>query len=186
MKTEELKTLGLTDEQISAVMKQNGQDVENIKSRYADYDNVKKQLVEAGKTIEELKGKAGDIETIQKMADDWKAKAEQADKDAKARMDAMRLDFAVERELGKAGARNPTFVRKLLDVEKLKMEDGGPNGAEEIGGLKEQLEKLRESDGYLFHDAKPVPRFSKSMESQSEPDTDAAVRAVMGLPADNK
>ena len=189
MKTEELKGLGLSDEQIAAVMKQNGLDVENAKSKYADYDDVKKQLGEAGKTIEELKGKAGDAAAIQKAADEWKSKAEKAEQDAKAKMDALRFDYALERELGKAGARNAKAVRALLDAEKLKMKDGGPNGADEIDGLKEQLDKLKGENGFLFEDedggAKP-PRFSTGAGGKSEPASDAAIRAVMGLPNNEK
>ena len=189
MKTEELKGLGLSDEQIAAVMKQNGLDVENAKSKYADYDDVKKQLGEAGKTIEELKGKAGDAAAIQKAAEEWKSKAEKAEKDAKAKLDALRFDHALERELGKARARDVRAVRPFLELEKLKMEDGGPNGIDTIAGLEEQLKKVKEEKGFLFEDedggAKP-PRFSTGAGGKSEPASDAAIRAVMGLPNDGK
>ena len=188
MKTEELKALGLSDEQIAAVMKQNGLDVENAKAKYADYDDVKKQLGEAGKTIEELKGKAGDAAAIQKAAEEWKSKAEKAEQDAKAKVDALRLDFALERELGKAGARSARAVRAFLDMGKLKLEDGGTNGPDTIAGLKEQLEKVRGENGFLFEDGeeKPAPRFSTGAGGKGEPTSDAAIRAVMGLPVDTK
>ena len=166
------------------MMKQNGIDVENVKGKHADYDELKRQLGEAGKTIEELKNKAGDAAAIQKAAEEWKSKAEKAEKDAKAKMDALRLDFALERELGKAGARSARAVRAFLDMGKLKLEDGGPDGADEITGLKEQLDKVKSENGFLFEDeggAKP-PRFSTGAGGKSEPASDAAIRAVMGLP----
>lgn len=189
MKTEELKALGLSEEQITAVMKQNGIDVENVKTKFSDYDDLKKQLGDAGKTIEALKAKAGDAEAIQKAVDEWKSKAEKAEQDAKAKMDALRFDYALERELGKAGARNAKAVRALLDTEKLKLEDGGPNKAEEITGLKEQLDKVKGENGFLFEDAEGgarAPRFSTGAGEKSEPASDATIRAVMGLPNDEK
>ena len=187
MKTEELRALGLSDKQIAAVMKQNGADVENVKTKYSDYDDLKKQLGEADETIQQLKGKAGDVETVQRLADQWKAKAEQADKDAKAKVDALRFDFALERALVKAGAKNPKAARALLELDKLKLgEDGGSGeyGAVEIAGLKEQLDKVKKDNGFLFEDGegKPAPRFSTGTGGKGEPVSDAAVRAVMGLP----
>lgn len=189
MKTEELKAIGLTDDQITAVMKQNGQDVENVKAKYSDYDDVKNQLADAGKAIEELKGKAGNAEAIQKAADEWKQKAEKAEQDAKAKLDAIRFDHALERALSKAGARNNKAVRALLDAENLKMNDGGPDGIEEIAGLKDQLEKVKSENGFLFADedgSAKSPRFSTGVGGKSEPASDSAIRAVMGLSTNTK
>lgn len=182
MKTEELKALGLTDDQIAAVMKHNGQDVENAKGKYADYEDLKHQLSEAGKIIEELKGKAGDTEAIQKMADDWKQKAEKAEKDGKARLDALRFEHALERALGKAGAKNAKAVRALLDPEKLKLDVE----KDEINGLKEQLEKVKEENDFLFRDSKPLPKFSTGTVGKVEPESLAVTRAIMGIPEESK
>ncbi|MFA6930303.1 MAG: phage scaffolding protein [Lentisphaeria bacterium] len=180
MKTEELKALGLNDEQISAIMKQNGQDVENIKTKYADYEDVKKQLGEAGKTIEGLKASAGDADKIKKDADDWKAKAEQADKDAKEKIAALQFDYALNRELEKSKVRSTKAARAFLDMQTLKM-DG-----EKITGLEDQLKALKESESYLFEDDKPTPKFSTGNSGRVEPTSDAAIRAVMGLPPETK
>lgn len=180
MKTEELKALGLNDEQIAAVMKQNGQDVENVKAKFADYEDVKKQLGEAGKTIEGLKASAGNAEAIQKAADEWKAKAEKAEADGKARVEAMRFDYTLEKALTAAGARNAKAVRALLDVNGLKLAEG----AEEISGLKEQLEKVKGENDYLFAAAEinGAPKFSKAIEQKQDSSSDDFVRSVMGLP----
>ena len=59
MKREELKNIGLSDEQIDKVMALNGQDIENFKSKAesleTERDSFKTQVEEANKTIGDLK-----------------------------------------------------------------------------------------------------------------------------------
>ena len=67
MKTEQLKELGLTDDQIKAVFAENGKDIAAEKAKFdtikTDYEAVKVQLATANQTIdgfkdyEEIKGK---------------------------------------------------------------------------------------------------------------------------------
>ena len=63
-----------------------------------------------------------------------------------------RLRSAVDLALCEAGAKNPRVARAALDLGALKP---GPGGVE---GLREQIEALRASDGYLFADAGSLPR----------------------------
>lgn len=70
MKREYLKSLELSEEIIDKIMDENGKDVEAVKNKYADYDNIKVQLKEANKQIENFKNM--DIDKIKKAADDWK------------------------------------------------------------------------------------------------------------------
>ena len=72
MKREYLKSLELSEEIIDKIMDENGKDVEAVKNKYADYDNIKVQLKEANKQIENFKKM--DIDKIKKAADDWKKK----------------------------------------------------------------------------------------------------------------
>lgn len=72
MKREYLKSLELSEEIIDKIMDENGKDVEAVKNKYADYDNIKVQLKEANKQIENFKNM--DIDKIKKAADDWKKK----------------------------------------------------------------------------------------------------------------
>ena len=55
MKREYLKSLELSEEIIDKIMDENGKDVEAVKNKYADYDNIKVQLKEANKQIENFK-----------------------------------------------------------------------------------------------------------------------------------
>ncbi|MGL5512285.1 MAG: phage scaffolding protein [Sporomusa sp.] len=123
---------------------------DKFKSLEAERDGLKTQLGEAGKQIEAFKGM--DIDGIKKAADDYKAAAKKAQDDADAKIAAMQFDYALERELTSAKVRDPKVVTPLLNRDALKYTDGT------IAGLKEQLEGLAKSHGYLFEapaDEKP-------------------------------
>lgn len=88
MKREELEKLGLEKEAIDSIMALNGKDIEAHKAKIsaaeAERDGLKSQLDEAGKAIEGFKSL--DIDGIKKSADEWREKAEQAAKDAEAKV----------------------------------------------------------------------------------------------------
>jgi len=121
MKTEELKTLGLTEEQISAVMAANGKDVTAEKAKYdtikTDYESVKTQLTTANTTIDGFKD-----------YDEIKGKVTQYQTDlvaANAKADQIKSDYEFTSKLTEAakkhGAKNVKAVIPFLDVETLKL-----------------------------------------------------------------
>ena len=61
-------------------------------------------------------------------------------------LDGVRIDFALERSLEKAGAKNAGIVKRSLDLAAVTVEDGV------VKGIDEQLAALRQSDPYLFRD----------------------------------
>jgi len=148
MKREFLEELKLDKEAIDKIMAENGKDIEaekaKVTTKSAEIDGLKTQLNEANKQIESFKGM--DIEGIKKAADEYKSKAEQAEVEAKKQIEKLQFDHSLETELQKAGARNPKTVKALLNMESLKNADGT------IIGLKEQLEKLKTDEAYLFNE----------------------------------
>ena len=60
----------------------------------------------------------------------------------------MQLNFAIEKALTTAKAKNAKAVKALLDMEQIKL-DG-----EQLLGLEDQLKSIRESDPYLFDNGK--------------------------------
>lgn len=138
---------------------------------------LKEQLAAANKQIEEFRGL--DVEGVQRKADEWKAKFEQAEKDAQARIDKLQFDHALEAALSGAKARNTKAVAALLDMDSLKLADG------KLEGLDKQLEAIRADNGYLFEDETQKPQFSAPFHQAGGSDLDA-VRAVMGLPPTEK
>ncbi|WP_299034126.1 phage scaffolding protein [uncultured Anaerococcus sp.] len=151
MKTEELKELGLTDEQIKEVFRLNGLDLknyqelkENNQALSAENDSLKNSLNEANTTIEGFKDKDLDIEEIKKQADDYKAKFEESQVQRQKDIEAIKLDNTINLSLLKSGAKNTKAVRALLDIDNLK-ESKNLND-----DLETQIKNLQESDSYLF------------------------------------
>jgi hypothetical protein len=152
MKREDLEKLGLTKEQIDAIMAENGKDIEKFKtdaqSAKTEADTAKAQLVEANKTIEGFK--AMNIDQIKASADDYKAKFEQAQADAAAQVAQLKFDHALDGALTGAKAKNSKEVKVHLDVEALRKAFNDKDGT--IPGLEDQLKKVKESAGHLFED----------------------------------
>lgn len=93
--------MGLTDEQISGIMKENGKDVEAAKARFADYDSLKEQLSKASQTIDGFK--AMDIDGIKKAAvesrRDQIADQKRSEPNLGVRWDPQAFDEALDRVL---------------------------------------------------------------------------------------
>lgn len=142
----------LTKEIIDAIMAENGNDIEAAKKPFADYETIKTQLSEANTTIEGFK--AMDIDGIKKAADDWKLKAETAEKDAAAKIADMEFNGLLDTAITTAKGRNAKALRGLLDMDALK---ASKNQTEDI---KAALEALKASDGYLFEDAETPPPYA--------------------------
>ena len=96
---------------------------EKFDTELAKAKGLSEQLAAANQQIEEFRGM--DIDGIKKAADDWKHKAEQAK--AKADIEAMQLDFALNDALTAAKARNTRTVKALLDMDVLGLELMYPN-----------------------------------------------------------
>ncbi len=76
------------------------------------------------------------------------AAKEEADgaEDLRAQLQEMQMQAALDRALRRAGARNETAVKALLDIDAISYVNGV------FIGLDEQLAALKASDGYLFED----------------------------------
>lgn len=139
MKTEFLKELGLNEEQVKAVMAENGKDIEAEKTKAGE---AQKQLETANNTIKELQDAAkkfdgADPEALKKQISDLQAKY---DKDLAATKTASALEVA----LMKAGAKNVKAVKALLNEADIKL-DG-----DKLLGLETQLEALKKENDFLF------------------------------------
>lgn len=161
MKRDFLKGLELSDEAIDQIMAEHGKSLEKYKADAGKVEGLNQtiadlqgQLQAANTQIEEFKGM--DIDGIRKAADEWKEKAEQAAKDAEDRIVQLQFDHALDAALAGAKAKNAKAVRALLDVGKLAFKDG------EIGGLSEQLDKIKADNDYLFESDKQDPKFASA------------------------
>ena len=173
MKREDLKEFGLSDEALDKIMALHGVDIERHKQAAAtqktEADALKAQLEEASKQIESFKGHKTP-EEVEKAVNEWKQKAEQAQRDAAAQLESIKFDHALDGALSAAKAKNAKAVRALLNVDGLKLSDGG------IVGLKEQLEKIKAENDYLFEGEKPTQKVVDKTQNNST--GDALLNAV--------
>lgn len=138
------------------------------------------QLADANKTIAGYKEM--DIDAIRKSAADWQAKAEQAQKDADARVDAVRFDAKLDGAISKARGRNAKAIKALLDVDALR---ASKEQDKDIGAA---LDALQKDSGYLFDPAETPPPYAAGTGTGAvqADDSDAKLRRAMGLPAKKK
>ena len=147
MKTEDLKKLGLTQEQIDAIMAENGKDIkaeqDKAEGLKKERDSLQSQLSEANETIKGYKDM--DIDAIKKSAGDWEDKYKASVKE----LEDMRFDSLLDKGLTGSGAYDADIVKKLLDREALIVKDG------KLEGLDKQLAHMQEKRPYLFEPKKP-------------------------------
>ena len=125
MKRSELEALGLTKEQVDEVIKINGADIENAKktaetevqNTQKEVDLLKDQVKDRDKQLETLKATAGDNETLSKQIADLQTENATAKENHEKEMNRLKVDFAVEKALTGANAKNIKAVKALLDLE---------------------------------------------------------------------
>ena len=124
------------------------------KDKYNEVAEAKKKLEadidERDKQLEQLKAAAGANEELKKQIETLQAENKKAGEEWQAKMAQMQLDYAIERALTVAKAKNPKAVKALLDLEKVKL-DG-----DKLLGLEDQLKTIQQSDPYLFGESGKV------------------------------
>lgn len=145
-----LKSLGYTDEQITAVV--NGMkeqkiylsNEENIDERYTKlkgkYDTQKTELKTAQDTITELKKNNPDMEGLQTKIKEYEKTIETMEKDAQQK----EFDLALENELIKLNVHSTKAARAELDMDKIKYENG------QFTGLQEQTNTWSKEKAFLI------------------------------------
>lgn len=164
MKREFLQNIKVGDaalpkEIIDLIMEENGKDIEAVKAKFADYDSIKEQLTEANKQIEGFKGM--DIDGVRKAAEEWRKKAEQAEKDAAQKIADMQFEGAIKDAITAAKGKNVTAIAALLDRDTLRQ---SKNQSEDI---KKALEGLKKDNDYLFEGEQTPPPYAPGAGSQN-------------------
>lgn len=176
MKTEELKAQGLTEEQISFVMAENGKDLKKLQKENdnlsADLDTWKGKAEAAETTLKGFEGV--DLETMQKELSDWKQKATEAEKSAQAQLyerdfaDALKTEFEGIKFSSEAAKR---AIMAEVKEAGLKLKDG------KILGLNDLIGQMKEKDASAFIDdaqqqaQRNMARFTAPLGKQNAPGT---------------
>ncbi|MCD8209164.1 MAG: phage scaffolding protein [Bacteroidales bacterium] len=146
--------MGLTKEQIDAIMATNGSDIENARSTMQkEIDGLNEQLKDRDKQLTDLKATAGDNESLAKQISDLQEANKQAAAAHESELNQLKIDFAVDKALTGAQAKNNKAVRALLDLTDAKFDKDG-----NVKGLQEQIDALvaGEDTKFLFNAAEPA------------------------------
>ena len=91
----------------------------DFEAKSTELKNTKAQLAEANKTIEGLQAEDKDIEAVRKEAAEYKAKAEQAEKDAAAQLEAYKFDTWFDGLVSQNHGRDGAVIRTLAGTERM-------------------------------------------------------------------
>lgn len=160
MTREELKTLGLTDEQVESVMKSYGKGVVELNNKLTaanqEKEALQNQLTLNKAEIDKLKD--GDTAKNKELSDQLialQAKFDTIEKESKEQLAEQQKDFAIKLALKDANAYDDDIVLSQLDKSTIKLTDGN------LKGLKEQLDALKESKSFLFNQKTEAPQSPK-------------------------
>lgn len=169
MTRKELEDLSLSKEQVDSIIKINGDDIENakstanaeIKNLQTEISSLKTQVSERDKQLETLKTSAGDNENLKQQIADLQTENTKAKESHESEMNQLKVDFAVEKALTGAKAKNIKAVKALLDLTDAKLDKEG-----NVKGLQEQIEKLTAADDtkFLFEAAEKQPPTFKGFQ----------------------
>lgn len=126
------------------VSRQQFEEVNKQKNEY------KKMLGERDKQLKELKDTAKGSEELSRRIKELEEDNKKSAKEYESKIQEQAFNFALENSLRDKKAKNVKAVKALLDLNEVK-QDG-----ETLLGLDTQLEKLRESDPYLFEETIPA------------------------------
>lgn len=169
MNREQLKELGLTDEQVENVMKEYGKSVNDIKAKADKVDSLESQIQDYQKQIEERDNqleelKKVDAEGLQAKIEELQQLNEQTVSEFEEKLQKQAFEHKLESTLKDSKVRNVKAVKALLDLESIKL-DG-----DKLLGLDDQLQQLKESESYLFESEEvnePKPNFTTGQHQTS-------------------
>lgn len=149
MKRNQLKDLGLDENQIKAVMDLNGEDINNAKSgndEIVEENNaLKAQIAERDKDLKNLRKNAKDNEELSNSYKELENKYKNDTADLTNKLNQTRLTSAVDRALNASKVRDTKAIRGFLDMDKVKLDDQG-----NLSGLDEQIKEIHQTAPYIF------------------------------------
>lgn len=170
MKREFLTNLGLTDEQVTSVMSENGKDIEKYKREADKYktelESTKTSLEEANQTIDSYKEM--DIEGIQQSVKDWKTKYKNDTEALNNKLIEQERNYARDAYFSDMKFTSESAKRGIIDQfneQNFELKDGKFIGADEF------IKGLKETDASAFvteEEPKPnpqLPRFSSGTQN---------------------
>lgn len=155
MNREFLKGLGLEDEAVNKIMAEHGKTLNETKEKADKADSLesqitdyKQQLADRDTQLQELGEKAKGNEELTAQINELKEQNESTKTEYEQKLQQQAFDHKLENTLSGAKVKNTRALKALLDMDTIKL-DG-----DTLKGLDDQLNKLKESDAYLFEPEK--------------------------------
>lgn len=173
MKTEDLKALGLNDDQVQKVFAMNGTELNDLKQQVTtlttERDAARSQLGEANKKLEGYDP-------------EWRAKAEKAENDAKEQVAALQNDFAAQTAISAVKFSSESAKKAFLSdlkAKNLPLQEG------KLLGFDDYLANYKKNDPGAFAPEGGLPRMAAGTSGQPAAPTaheqaNAALRAAFG------
>ncbi|NRO27712.1 phage scaffolding protein [Lactobacillus helveticus] len=153
MKRDQLKELGLSEEQIKAVMDLNGEDINKTKSNNAEMvkesESLKAQLAERDKDITTLKKNAKNSDELSNQLAELQSKYKQNKANLTEELGKVKLNSAIDQVLTKNHVRNNTAFKSLMDLSNVKLKDDGT-----LDNFDDQFNHVKEQAPYLIDEGK--------------------------------
>lgn len=160
MTDDELKGLGLTDENLATLKG----DIEKnfvAKSKFDEVTAAKtaaeSQVAERDKQLTALKEQAKGNETLQAKIEELQAANTKQKADYEGQIYQMKVDSALKASLTAAHAKNAAAVKAMLGMEKYELADDGT-----IKGLDDALAKVKKENPWAFEEESKKPTFTFS------------------------
>lgn len=177
MKRDFLESLGIPAEAIDKIMAENGKDIEGAKAKFADYDDIKKQIEAANATLEKFK----DYDQTKAEVEKYKAENRKLQEESAAKIAAMERSAKVKDFLS-----GKKFVNDITrDAIAAKMDEALTADESKGKSLKDIFDEItKDKTDILKDDNAPTPPVVPQMGGGKggNPEDDAQARAVMGLP----
>lgn len=185
MKTDFLKELGLDQKQIDAVMKENGKDINGLKTQIGELSTIKdelaktkEQLQKANATIDGFK----DYDEIKQQVADYKTAYEKSESEKKKIQSDYNFKSALEAAAKTAKVKDIKTISGLLDLNALKESKNMDTD------LKTAIYGLKKDHDYLFESEEPRDKKQSVGGLGGDGGIDksiAAVASAMGLSKDD-
>ncbi len=158
MKREDLKNLGLTDEQIEKVMAEHGKDITSLQEKVNgltnERDGLKSQLDERDQQLVNLQKNSKNVDDLNEQIKQLQSDNKKANEEWQNKLATQTKNFKIETALREAKAKNVKAVLPFIDTEKVTVD--GDN----LKGLDDQIKAIQQSDSYLFEESKPEPKIN--------------------------
>lgn len=190
MKTEELKEIGLTDDQIKKVFAINGKDIEkansDLKKAQEDLKAANDEKEQLNKAIEatknELKKFDGvDVEAFKTQIKDLNDQMEKQKQDFEKQNQERAFLSKIDEKITGLKGKNSKAIRALLDLDVLR------ESKNQDKDIDDALKKIADDNKYMFGDVEPInnPSVGGTGGNGESGGTDAdeeKIRRIMGLP----